>query len=252
VEGEDMALIMGSSDHLLIFKTLFVVGSENYNKAKSLADAGVKFQNGLYKIIAVTEAAKKSNNFPEVVLPVGTSSLVKNEVADITAIATCRKLVAAWLDQLVGAQLNDIAKSVLKSALEPLAEDTHEEIAKKVFKSNPVDQIINLRDAKAINQKVKGSSQGSVYRCIAFNPRLAAATRIKSDGSISLRVECNNPTQEELAGLQEVGLKSGGTYFSMHLSAEGVSPRRIVGAFLLGMGIKFDEIVSGKDLIVEG
>jgi len=120
----------------------------------------------------------------------------------------------------------------------------------------PLAKVVPLREAQALGQKVNGTSTGSVYYCVAISEYVKLAARILKGGSISIRAEWIDKTpaaQAELVALAESGLQIKGTYGSLHLNAQGVPAARVIGAFVLGTGIKWSEIVtSGADLKVEG
>jgi ribosomal protein L7/L12 len=121
-----------------------------------------------------------------------------------------------------------------------------------VSKAEPVPSIIPLRDAKALGQKVRGTSAGSIYRCIAYNSRVKVAVRLPGGDQISFRVEWQNPTSTELENLKQAGLNLKSEYASLHLNAEGVPQGRVIGAMLLGMGIDFDELITNPNKLVKG
>lgn len=119
--------------------------------------------------------------------------------------------------------------------------------------AKPVAQTIQLRDALAVGQKVKGTSSGSVYHCVALNDKVRLAARILKHGSISVRAEWTGKlTKEETDKLITLGLSVKGDYASMHLSADGVPPERVLGAIILGAGLKWKQsVTSAEDLVVE-
>lgn len=122
-----------------------------------------------------------------------------------------------------------------------------------VEKPKPVPSVIALREAKAIGQKVKGTSAASVYHCVAFNERVRIAARIYHTGSVSIRAEWNKDiTPVEMKKLEESGLGMKSGYASMHLDAGGVPVGRVIGAFVLGTGISWtDAVMNASDLVVE-
>jgi hypothetical protein len=117
-------------------------------------------------------------------------------------------------------------------------------------KAKPTAQVVHLRDALAIGQKVFGTSGGSIYTVIALNPRVKIAARLKGHG-LSIRAEFNGASEHELALLKQLGLqaKDGGQYMSTHMDLEEVPVGRVVGAMLMDSGIEFeDQIKSGKEI----
>lgn len=117
----------------------------------------------------------------------------------------------------------------------------------------PVNQVIPLREAKAIGQKVKGTSTGSVYYCVAISPTIRVAARIYKSGSISLRAEWEKASSSELKKLEDSGMQMKQAYGSVHFNADGVPFGRVIGAFVLGTGIAWTQIVSNsEELVIEG
>lgn len=119
-------------------------------------------------------------------------------------------------------------------------------------KPKPVPSVVPLRQAAAIGQKVKGTSNGSVYYCVAVGEHVRLAARIHKGGTISIRAEWDGTPTEDLKKLQESGLQMKGGYGSMHLDAQGVPHGRVIGSFVLGTGIEWKQIVmSSTELVVE-
>lgn len=112
--------------------------------------------------------------------------------------------------------------------------------------------VIPLRDAQALLQKVKGSTVGSVYYTIGFNERVKVAVRITGEGeskNLSFRVEMKEPTNEEQMRVVQALTVNGhsgwkGAYGSMHIDSNGVPLGRIVGAFLMGLGVKLTSQIT--------
>ncbi|PWT88698.1 MAG: hypothetical protein C5B54_10195, partial [Acidobacteria bacterium] len=101
-------------------------------------------------------------------------------------------------------------------------------------------------------QKVHGTSKGSVYYLVARNARVRVAARIYKAGSISIRAEWQEATPDELEKLKAAGLVMKAEYASLHLDPAGVPASRIIGAFVMGTGIEWQEVVkSGAELVVE-
>ena len=110
-------------------------------------------------------------------------------------------------------------------------------------KTKPIfpGEVIKLRDATAIGQKVSGTANGSVYTVVALNKRVKLA--VKVDGSaISIRAEFDGVSDSEKHNLLAMGMKvKGPEHLSMHIDAETVPPARIVGAFLFDCDVSFDD-----------
>jgi hypothetical protein len=102
----------------------------------------------------------------------------------------------------------------------------------------PTGKTVHLRDAKAVGQKVFGTSSGSVYTAIAIGPRVNIAARL-SEGSLSVRAEFhpNNIKSSDLAALQSLGMTKGSaSHYSAHMKLGGVPIGRIIGALLMDCG----------------
>jgi ribosomal protein L7/L12 len=127
-------------------------------------------------------------------------------------------------------------------------------LAQKAPKKKPLESVISLKDAEAVGQRVHGTSGGSVYHCIAVGERVKVAARILTSGgskAVSIRVEANKPTSEELQKIKNSGIGWKGDYGSLHLSVGSSSLGRAVGAFLMGMEVDFKEKVEKvSDLVL--
>lgn len=115
----------------------------------------------------------------------------------------------------------------------------------------PVPQVIHLKDALAIGQKVHGTSSGSVYHCIAVGEHIKVAARLYQGGSISIRAEWTDDPKSDIKKLEEAGMGLKGKYGSIHFDAQGVPLQRVIGAFLMGTGIVWKSVVTnGADLVI--
>lgn len=114
--------------------------------------------------------------------------------------------------------------------------------------ANINDTPIKLATASKLLQPVKGTSLGVVYYTIALSDNLRLAVRkISSPANrVSFRVE-GTATPAEKVKLQEAGMIQSTGYWSMHLECEDVSMARVVGAFLMGLGINFNQQVVKFD-----
>jgi hypothetical protein len=124
----------------------------------------------------------------------------------------------------------------------------------KVTLPKKTNAVISLRDAEAIGQPVHGTSSGSVYYTVATGPRVRLAARVHKGGSVSIRAEWKPLlTPDEKKKLQDIGLQMKDSYASMHLNAADVPVGRVIGAFVIGIGLEWDAIVkSSAELVVEG
>jgi ribosomal protein L7/L12 len=125
----------------------------------------------------------------------------------------------------------------------------------QAFAAKPVDAVISLKDAKALGQKVHGTSSGSVYYCVALTEHVKVAARLYETGGISIRAEWTDNPTAELKKLEESGvqMKPSHKYGSYHFDAGDVPLPRVIGAFLMGTGIAWKAVVvNGADLVIGG
>lgn len=118
----------------------------------------------------------------------------------------------------------------------------------------PVNAVISLKDAKALGQKVHGTSTGSVYHTIALSDHVRVAARIYKGGSISIRAEWDgqpDAVKIELDKLKESGVQMKSGYGSIHFDAADVPLQRVIGAFLVGTGINWKAaVMNGAELVI--
>ena len=117
--------------------------------------------------------------------------------------------------------------------------------------SKPVAEVIKLKDAQALGQKVHGTSSGSVYHTIALSEHVKVAARLSAGGSVSIRAEWTDNPTAELKKLEEAGVHMKSGYGSIHFDAANVPVQRVIGAFLVGTGISWKAaVMNGADLVV--
>jgi len=124
----------------------------------------------------------------------------------------------------------------------------------EVLKNKASNGIVSLKEAKALGQKVKGTSPGSVYYCVAYNDRVKVAARIYTKGTISVRAEWSLPTNDEMARINESGMnvQLNKGYASVHFQLCDVPAPRVIGAFLMGIGITWTEaVINAGQLVIE-
>ena len=116
-------------------------------------------------------------------------------------------------------------------------------------KPKAIFEVVKLKDSETVGQRVYGTSSGSFYTTIAVSPRVKVAAK-RSKDNLSLRVEWVAPTPQEVQGINESGANVSPTYASLHLAVpNAVIERRAVGAFLFGMGIKFDQQLDSLEVV---
>ena len=115
----------------------------------------------------------------------------------------------------------------------------------------PVPEVVALKDAKALGQKVHGTSAGSVYHTIAIGDAVRVAARIIPGGLISIRAEWQGHPTVDLKRLAESGVSVKVEYASIHVDPQDVPLSRVIGAFLIGTNIKWNAaVMNGAELVV--
>lgn len=99
-------------------------------------------------------------------------------------------------------------KTLLKPAVKPPNKPAKEQ--------QGVGDVVALKDAQYIGQKVHGTSSGSIYRVVAMLPGVSLAARMKGS-KLSVRAEGPN-LGDYSAGLKKCGFADGGEYYSCHYS----------------------------------
>ena len=256
-----MALVLKPDTQLVFFNKVF---SNNYDVVKTvtkLIDIGVTFDTTLYMIKVC-----KGKDCHSISLSVGTTTLMKGQ-ADPEVANHNKKLISDGLQACAEKWLTDLKPSTADSALQeqdpaddkPLPPGTDEKSEKAenlagekllaALDSVPTDEVVYLRDAKALGQKVHGTAKGSVYHTIALNSRVKVAAKIGKDGTISIRVECDDAEPDELQRVKKaVAWKQ--TYGSTHMVAGDIPPARCIGAFVMGLGIVFTSQVQHEGQLV--
>ena len=111
-----------------------------------------------------------------------------------------------------------------------------------------VDEVIALRDAKAVGQKVKGTSASSVYNAVAIGPVNFAVKFTATNCSI--RAESANMTVGYKKKLKDAGFTDNGAYLSMHMKLNGVNAMRAIGAVLYSMDMPFEAVGTTSSQVV--
>lgn len=144
------------------------------------------------------------------------------------------------LDVLVAANLKNAGKS--PEPPQPYAKKAPP--VADLMKSEP----IKLSEATQMYQPVRGTSHGSRYIVVAMTENLRFAARVKSK-ALSVRVEgiFSLDDQKKLAAM---GFKEHTGYMSAHV--EGMTnstPSRVLGAMLMGSGLKFTTPMPDLELV---
>jgi len=134
-------------------------------------------------------------------------------------------------------------KAVIDELAEKLAKEAMADVKKVVpnkWPAMPNKEVILLKDAGVIYQRVKGTSQESVYVLVAITAdnSTKVAARIKGT-NLSVRIEgdFNNKVRDAFIN-QGLDFKKG--YMSGHFTCNPkVSADRVVGAILMGSGLEY-------------
>jgi hypothetical protein len=122
--------------------------------------------------------------------------------------------------------------------------------------AKPVAEVIPLRDAKAMYQRVVGTSQGSVYVVVAMGEKhdVKIAAKIESGVNLSVRAEGNDLSHPSVRErLEKQGLKFKGEYMSGHYPCNSEAPpAKVLGAILMGSGIEFSTPMPKAEKVKEG
>jgi hypothetical protein len=112
----------------------------------------------------------------------------------------------------------------------------------EAHKTVPVNSVIPLTEAKAVGQKVKGTSAGSFYRCFAVG-RVNLAFKA-GVGQLSLRAEAPDGQWDDAdrKALSKLGFADHTQYMSMHVTLGSVPYTRVLGAVAFDVGVEFTEV----------
>lgn len=102
---------------------------------------------------------------------------------------------------------------------------------------------VPLLQATKILQPVHSTSAGSKYYCVALGKDVNMAARMKTQTSVSIRIEGDIEKVKPLLSMVGVDLKDG--YASMHLSTSDYpDAAKIVGSVIFGMGKTFHQTTT--------
>jgi hypothetical protein len=237
-----MPVTISSEAQLVFFNKVFGATHPVTVKAKGLLSQGVAFEVSLYNVKATAKGKSVQVN-----LTYGTTALMKG-TADTVVLSQNKKLIKDWIGGLYNSL--DI-KPVAQSAVVPPQSVVAPTTPGPYSWAKPVDAVIDLKEAKALGQKVHGTSTGSVYHTVAFTDHVKVAARLYKTGSISIRAEWTDNPVNDLKLLADAGLQMKPTYGSIHFDAQDVPLPRVIGAFLLGTGIEWTQVVTkAADLVI--
>lgn len=259
----------------LFFKSLFKGNEQVLQTVALLTQHGVKFQVALYSVTATSP----NGGLWAVNTTIGTTTLLKGLGGDLqkpNMLAVhdmlgniCAELAIAGpsADSMTlpaeqgsvqgSLQLGPLvptatpAKPLKKSPIPPKFVKAEPTVTTAVGgPTSPSDAPVKLREASVLGQKVLGTSAGSVYFLVAGNPRVKVAARIRPD-TLSLRVEVNDATAEEMAAIKSV-VSWHGDYGSIHMGLLGIPCARVLGALLMDLAVDFDaKVANPKELHYE-
>jgi len=258
-------------DKAQFFNTVLMANQLVYYS--ELIQAGYVFKVELYSLKCFSKGGKGW----QLGLPVGASTLMKDNSS--VEIVLGRKVVNEFILKVHEQHLKSIStdgnaevsekekaelsKAVGQAILNKLAEQkaaansansaasAEPTPVKPKAKAKPVLGKIKLQQAKALGQQVYGTSPTSTYKTIAFNDRVKVAGRVEGE-SLSIRVEVDNPTNSELQAVKKVVIwNAAKDYGSVHFNYHDIPLRRILGAVLFDLNVKFDEIIPlGEDILL--
>ena len=270
-----------SMDTTEFMEALFGADHPTIQQFKMLEAHGAKPEIGFYSVAFGHQGGHLTVN-----LPVSTSTLLKGNGSSV-ATATCRTMVAQLIEQCLdtwfsGPDQHEQPASKPKKQAVPseVSNDTVQSVANALGlgeqdmnslglgttgtptkplaakSSVNISDVAKLHEAKFLGQKTRGTSPGSIYRCIAISSRLNVAARINYPSAVSIRAE-GLPNQFEVAKLKALGFSLSGTlqsgHWSLHLDTAGLTPARVIGAVLMDMGVPFDlQIKTLKEAQLEG
>lgn len=131
------------------------------------------------------------------------------------------------------------------------AKQAFQEVELEIDQPMPVNAVIGLAEAKAVGQKVRGTSANSVYRCFAVGP-VNLACRI-NNSAVSVRAEppfgkVFDP--QVLTNLSKLGFTDKGKYMSLHAVTDTPEKRnRFLGALLFSLGVTFKSVATNMEAL---
>lgn len=284
-----MAVDMSQETVLKTLAFLFGEGSDRYEKAVSLSQSGAKVTFGLFQFmirlnpdqvftaqLPVMSTKIAPNQLPQAQLQLIAGKLgatideayaaktlqpglvanpLKGSLGDVlAAMGKVMPASEAETPANLGEQAKQAFAAKIKSkvsepyasvTLDPLP-DLKSQIA-SAYGGKKVEEVIALRDAKAVGQKVKGTSGSSVYNAVAIGP-VNLAVKFNSM-NCSIRAESKDWSDVIKKKLKEAGFTDNGSYFSMHLKLNGVSPMRAIGAVVYTLDLPFEAVGTNSNAL---
>lgn len=157
------------------------------------------------------------------------------------------------INKMTDAKVTGITdEKMINVTVDILIQNYPAKVIEAAFKAKPplsqgTEPVLALKDATMLNQPVRGSSPGSVYKVVAIGERMKIACRLKSD-QLSVRVE-GPLLQIERTAFVSLGFTENLTYLSGHFQLNGVPAERVLGCIFFHQHLKFIyKISSMKDV----
>lgn len=228
------------------------------NVINALKAKGIKLSLG-YKDFAFV--SMHNEKLTHAVLPVSSNSLMKQIASTDEALVSLEILVKAALLAVDGHKGQVGVESAVPNLTSPVGSKMPDVV--KVDPATVLDAeessgadafgVVPLREATKLYQKVRGTSEGSVYIVIAYNDAVKIAARITGT-NISMRAE-GSFTTEIRSKLSAQGLSikkntNAGEYASGHFECGSEVPvERVAGAVLVGLGIVFKTALPDMKMV---
>lgn len=261
-----MAVTMKSTLVWATLGNIVSVTSGTYQKAKYLEDHGATLSFGLFTFsvtLPETSGGKVlSDTLPQMPSKFSTlSTSVQGIIAKKVSHVIESALKQMHIQGPVGALPDTVAPPFPDPVKVPEAKAAPDwmsvpppakevAVAKKAAaKPTPSASVLKLKDARALGQKVKGTSGSSVYRTVAVGPLNVA---IKGDnGSLSIRAEFQDARDLKVVNsLKQMGFTDNDSYLSMHMHTSGSLPMmRVVGAVVMGIGTQFEQVATTQEQV---
>lgn len=212
---------------------------------KDLTTMGISLSVGMKEFSFLSPDGKVVANGK---LPCSVNSL-NDETCDLSAKAQARDILFDAATLAVAVVSNFQYKENIKENDNPPKAVS---LPYTVFESK-AHQPVHLRDATKMYQRVRGTSEDSVYVMIASGSGVKVAAKCMNDSRISIRVEGNlTPAVISAFANQQITMGASKTYLSGHFTCpDAVRPERVLGAVLVGTGLEFDTPVPSLKYVKE-
>jgi hypothetical protein len=185
-------------------------------------------------------------------LPVSATDLLGSGVSYFNKKTGKEILTSAAQSVLTALLAETETQPVAESPVQAAALEQATTVLTTIVAPADFNQVVPLREATKMYQKVRGTSSGSVYIVVALNDSLRVAARIIGT-NLAVRVEpagSNSFHPVDINRLKAQSLDYKQTYASGHFECGKVSAARTLGAILVGLGIVFDTPLPSVELVV--